>query len=191
MNSFAILVRRGRHLRAETSFLSRHNSPPRKFLIRCLPGEPRAAKLGLPRNPPSLRSGQAMDFTLRNSYSPALNSAKSALLRGSACAFLPADPLFMPPLYVSKNGKQHGPYTLEQLDQLLQSETFTGEDFFWHQNATAWQPISRLPGYVPPPAPSPAPPAPTPPSPATAAPPTTSTNVAGPSSGSVAESKAD
>lgn len=57
----------------------------------------------------------------------------------------------MPPIYVSKDGKRHGPYSLKQLDQLLQTETFTGDDLYWHEGAADWRPISQLPGYVAPP----------------------------------------
>lgn len=63
----------------------------------------------------------------------------------------------MPPIYITKNGQQHGPYSVEQLDQLLQSETFNGDDLYWHEGANGWRPISQLPGYVPPPSTAPPP----------------------------------
>lgn len=60
----------------------------------------------------------------------------------------------MPPIYVAKNGQQLGPFTLEELDQMLQSESINGQDLYWHKGQSGWLPIAQLPGYVPPPAPA-------------------------------------
>ena len=57
----------------------------------------------------------------------------------------------MPPIYISKKGQQLGPYSLEELDQMLQDGMITGEDLYWHEGQSVWQPIALLPGYVPPP----------------------------------------
>lgn len=68
--------------------------------------------------------------------------------------------------YIWKDGQQQGPHTPEELDQLLQEGSLTGEDLFWQEGREGWSPLSQFPGYVPPPsAPPPPPPqAPAPPS---------------------------
>jgi hypothetical protein len=55
-------------------------------------------------------------------------------------------------VYIAKDGQQQGPYSVEQLDELLQQEAITGDDLFWYEGCDGWHPISQFPGYVPPPA---------------------------------------
>jgi hypothetical protein len=54
-------------------------------------------------------------------------------------------------VYISKEGEQQGPYSVEQLDELLQAEAITGDDLYWYEGCEDWLPLSEFPGYVPPP----------------------------------------
>jgi hypothetical protein len=54
-------------------------------------------------------------------------------------------------VYIAKDGQQQGPYSVEQLDEMLQQEAITGDDLFWYEGCEGWHPISQFPGYVPPP----------------------------------------
>lgn len=51
--------------------------------------------------------------------------------------------------YLSKNGKQSGPFSQEQLDQMLQSGLFAGTELVRQDDAPDWKPVSQLPGFVP------------------------------------------
>jgi hypothetical protein len=53
--------------------------------------------------------------------------------------------------YIFKEGSQQGPYTKEELDQLLQDGKITGDDLFWQEGRTDWAPLSEFPGFVAPP----------------------------------------
>lgn len=64
-------------------------------------------------------------------------------------------------IHIQRNGQQYGPYTVEELDQLLQSESITGDDLYWHEGQQDWAPLSQFPGFHP--APSSAMPPPPPP----------------------------
>jgi GYF domain 2 len=52
-------------------------------------------------------------------------------------------------IYISKAGQQQGPYSHEQLDNLLQSEAITGDDLYWYEGCENWQPLSQFPGFSP------------------------------------------
>ncbi len=54
-------------------------------------------------------------------------------------------------IFVSKDGRQQGPYTMEQLQSSLATGTFSGADLCWHQSLAEWQPISSVISAVPPP----------------------------------------
>jgi hypothetical protein len=54
-------------------------------------------------------------------------------------------------VYIAKDGQQQGPYSVEQLDELLQDEAITGDDLYWYEGCDGWLPLSQFPGYVPPP----------------------------------------
>jgi type II secretory pathway pseudopilin PulG len=55
--------------------------------------------------------------------------------------------------YLSKNGHQSGPFSQQQIDQMLQSGLFTGAELYRQEDAPEWKPIAQLPGFVPPPVP--------------------------------------
>jgi type II secretory pathway pseudopilin PulG len=57
--------------------------------------------------------------------------------------------------YLSKNGQQSGPFSQQQIDQMLQSGLFSGTEFYRQEDVPDWKPISQLPGFVPPPVPPP------------------------------------
>jgi type II secretory pathway pseudopilin PulG len=57
--------------------------------------------------------------------------------------------------YRSKNGQQSGPFSQEQIDQMLQSGLFSGSESYRQEDVPDWKPISQLPGFVPPPVPPP------------------------------------
>jgi type II secretory pathway pseudopilin PulG len=61
--------------------------------------------------------------------------------------------------YLSKNGQQSGPFTQQQIDQMLQSGWFTGTELYRREDSADWKPIAQLPGYVRP-VPPPVPPVP-------------------------------
>lgn len=68
--------------------------------------------------------------------------------------------------YLSKNGQQSGPFSQEQIDQMLKSGLFSGTELYRQDDSPDWKPISQLPGFVPPPVPPPIPPFPGTPPPA-------------------------
>jgi len=53
--------------------------------------------------------------------------------------------------YLSKNGQQSGPFTQQQINQMLQSGLFTGTELYRPEDSADWNPIAQLPGFVPPP----------------------------------------
>src|SRR5205085_5178241 len=70
-------------------------------------------------------------------------------------------------IYVGKNGRQLGPFSLEEVNRKLADGTFAGTDLAWYEGAAGWAPLSGVAGViisqpsVPAPSPTPAP-APTP-----------------------------
>lgn len=50
--------------------------------------------------------------------------------------------------YLSKNGKQSGPFSQQQIDQMLQSGMFTGTELVQEEGTPDWKPVSLLPGFV-------------------------------------------
>jgi type II secretory pathway pseudopilin PulG len=59
----------------------------------------------------------------------------------------------MAQFYLSKNGQQSGPFSQQQIDQMLQSGLFSGTELYRQEDSPDWKPISQLPGFVRPPAP--------------------------------------
>lgn len=62
-------------------------------------------------------------------------------------------------IYLARNNQQAGPYTLEQLNQMLASQQVLLTDLIWHQGMTEWKALGELTqgqfvyqpnGYVPP-----------------------------------------
>lgn len=62
-------------------------------------------------------------------------------------------------IYLARNGQQAGPYSLEQLNQMLQDQQVLLTDLIWHQGLTEWKPLGELTrgqfnyqpnGYAPP-----------------------------------------
>lgn len=60
--------------------------------------------------------------------------------------------------YIIKKKPHLGPYSITELDELLQEEEITGEDYYWHAGMEAWLPLAKFPGYIPPPDSPPPPP---------------------------------
>jgi uncharacterized RDD family membrane protein YckC len=65
-------------------------------------------------------------------------------------------------IYISRNGQQLGPYTLEVVNAGLAAGSFSPDDLAWHEAATAWAPLSTVPGVTPGVRPPPPPPPPAP-----------------------------
>ena len=70
-------------------------------------------------------------------------------------------------IYIAKNGRQDGPYTVEYINSEAAAGRIKPTDLAWMQGWTAWQPVSTVPGFVtasppnlPPEAPPPPPPMP-------------------------------
>ena len=42
-----------------------------------------------------------------------------------------------------------GPYSLEELNALLESEAISGDDLCWYEGRKDWVPVSQLPGFIP------------------------------------------
>ncbi len=59
------------------------------------------------------------------------------------------EPLPMAQYHLSKNGRQAGPFSQEQLDQMLQAGFFAGTELVRQDDAPDWKPVSQLPGFVP------------------------------------------
>jgi len=51
--------------------------------------------------------------------------------------------------YLSKNGRQSGPFSQELLDQMLHSGLFSGTESYRQEEVPDWKLISQLPGFVP------------------------------------------
>lgn len=64
-------------------------------------------------------------------------------------------------IYISKNGNQQGPYSVSDLNDLLESETIAGDDLCWYEGCADWIPLSQFPGFAPPKTPAQPPPPPT------------------------------
>ena len=58
-------------------------------------------------------------------------------------------------IYIGRNGQQQGPYSIEELNKLAQSEPITGNDMCWHKECADWIPLSQLAGFIPSPSPPP------------------------------------
>jgi membrane protein YdbS with pleckstrin-like domain len=73
------------------------------------------------------------------------------------------------PLVINKDGKQLGPYSLEEARLLVLSGELDADDWAWPDDATEWIPLKDVPGYSPATSKTPAQPAPpaTPSAPAT------------------------
>lgn len=52
--------------------------------------------------------------------------------------------------YLSKNGQQSGPFSQEQIDQMLRSGMFTGTELYRQDDSPEWKPITQLAGFIPP-----------------------------------------
>jgi len=55
--------------------------------------------------------------------------------------------------FYSANGKQIGPVSAEQLDELLRGRTIDGNTLVWHSGMTDWQPMRAARAVPPPPIP--------------------------------------
>jgi type II secretory pathway pseudopilin PulG len=52
--------------------------------------------------------------------------------------------------YLSENGQQSGPFTQQQIEQMLQSGLFTGTELYRLEDSADWKSIAQMPGFVPP-----------------------------------------
>jgi hypothetical protein len=66
-------------------------------------------------------------------------------------------------IYLSREGTQYGPYSVEQLNEMLAAEQITGQDMFWYEGREDWAQLSQMPGYEEPRKAGPPPPPPGPP----------------------------
>jgi hypothetical protein len=60
-------------------------------------------------------------------------------------------------LYLNQNGEQVGPYTEDQISEMIHSGALTRNDIVWHEGLSEWQPLHAvfdLPAPVAPPAPA-------------------------------------
>jgi membrane protein YdbS with pleckstrin-like domain len=53
------------------------------------------------------------------------------------------------PLVINKNGKQLGPYSLEEARALVLSGELDADDWAWPDNATTWVQLKDVPGFAP------------------------------------------
>lgn len=51
-------------------------------------------------------------------------------------------------LFVTKNGQQLGPYSLEQVQNLVANGTLVASDWAWYEGAPDWVQITQIPGFV-------------------------------------------
>lgn len=47
-------------------------------------------------------------------------------------------------IYLARNNQQAGPYTLEQINQMLANQQVLLTDLAWHQGMTEWKPLGEL-----------------------------------------------
>ena len=47
-------------------------------------------------------------------------------------------------IYLARNNQQAGPYSLEQLNQMLASQQVLLPDLAWHQGLTEWKTLGEL-----------------------------------------------
>ena len=60
-------------------------------------------------------------------------------------------------IFLSRNGQQHGPYSVDDLNAMLETETVNGDDLCWYEGCETWIPLSQFPGFGPPTLPPPPP----------------------------------
>jgi hypothetical protein len=73
-------------------------------------------------------------------------------------------------VYIAKDGRQQGPYTIEYINSEAAAGRIQPTDLAWMQGWSAWQPVSMVPGFLsasPPPLPPAGAPPPLPPPPPT------------------------
>ena len=51
-------------------------------------------------------------------------------------------------IYISRDGKQFGPYTLEQIQASIGTGHILPSDLAWHEGIPAWVPVSSIPGVA-------------------------------------------
>lgn len=66
-------------------------------------------------------------------------------------------------IYIGRNGKQNGPFTLQEVNAQLATRHFLPTDLAWYDGMTDWQPLSTIPGVVVPSQPASPPTLPPPP----------------------------
>jgi hypothetical protein len=58
-------------------------------------------------------------------------------------------------IFIQKNGRQHGPYSLDEINSKALSGDISPSEPAWIEGWAEWQPLSRLSGFVPGPVPPP------------------------------------
>ena len=51
-------------------------------------------------------------------------------------------------IYIFKDGQQQGPYSIDELNDLLKSNAIIGADFCWYEGCESWIPLSSFPGFI-------------------------------------------
>jgi protein TonB len=52
-------------------------------------------------------------------------------------------------IFITKNGQQIGPYSLQELNARLALDEISGDDLCWYEGCEDWIPVSQLPGFAP------------------------------------------
>lgn len=63
-------------------------------------------------------------------------------------------------IFVSRDGQQFGPYTLEDVNAYLAFGQLSGDDMAWYDGAADWRPLRSIEGVSAPRSPAPPPPSP-------------------------------
>jgi hypothetical protein len=50
-------------------------------------------------------------------------------------------------VFITKNGQQLGPYTLDQIHSLVNAGTFQANDWAWYEGLADWVPLNHIPGF--------------------------------------------
>lgn len=51
-------------------------------------------------------------------------------------------------IHIARNGKQEGPYSLEQVQSLVQAGKLKADDLSWWEGCAGWVPVSQIPGLL-------------------------------------------
>jgi DNA-directed RNA polymerase subunit RPC12/RpoP len=51
-------------------------------------------------------------------------------------------------IFIHKSGQQQGPYSIQELNNLAQTEPITENDMCWFDGCAGWMPLSECPGFI-------------------------------------------